>query len=102
MDRIAPRTTARFRGNRPVSVWVVETWRQLNTIDYKRLRGVISRTKTDQDRAAVIVNATIATRAGKTIQKEIYYLIKRNNAWLIDELDVVDENVNPCAEKRKL
>ena len=102
MDAIAGRTTARFRDNRPRSVWVLDTWRTLHQLAYERLDATISGVKTDGDKAAVVLTATIGTHAGRTTHKEIYYLIKKSEAWLIDELEIIDEDVRPSKEGQPL
>ncbi len=102
MDETADYTTEDFRDNRPKSIWVVDTWRTLQRIEYRRLHSSIVGSKIKDNRAAVILNARIATSAGETNQKEIYYLIKQGQKWLIDRLQVTDEDVNISAEKMKL
>ena len=102
MDEIARSTTPHFRNNRPESVWVADTWRRLRQVAYRRLQEEIFSTKTDHDQAAVILEAKIGTCAGQTTQKEVYYLIKKNDAWLIDELEIVDENVEVFEESQRL
>ena len=102
MDTIAGRTTARFRDNRPESVWVLETWRTLHQLAYERLDETVSGVKTDGDKAAVVLTATIGTQAGRSTHKEIYYLIKKSEAWLIDELEIIDEDVRPSTEGQPL
>ena len=39
----------------------------------------------------MVIDAKITTKAGETTQKEIFYLIKNEERWLIDELIVTDE-----------
>lgn len=102
MDETAKYTTEHFRDNRPKSVWIVDTWRTLRQIEYKRLHGSVIGSKIKGNRAAVILDARIGTAAGETNQKEIYYLIKEGQKWLIDRLQVTDEDVNISAEKMKL
>jgi hypothetical protein len=102
MDQTAKYTTEHFRDNRPKSVWIVDTWKTLQQIEYKRLQGSVIGSKIKDNRAAVILDARIGTAAGETNQKEIYYLIKQGQKWLIDRLQVTDEDVNISAEKMKL
>ncbi len=102
MDETAKYTTEQFRDNRPKSVWIVDTWRTLRQIEYRRLYGSVIGSKIKDNRAAVILDARIGTAAGETNQKEIYYLIKEDQKWLIDRLQVTDEDVNISAEKMKL
>jgi len=73
MDEIADYTTPNFRDNKPKSVWVVETWKSLYKLKYERLNSSVIDTKVKGNRAVVVV-------------KEIYYLVKEGERWLIDEL----------------
>ncbi|NVM20834.1 MAG: hypothetical protein HWN68_03520 [Desulfobacterales bacterium] len=94
MDEIVDYTTEHFRANRPKSVWIVDTWKALQRIDYRRLHGSVIDSKLADDRAAVILDAKIGTAGGETKQKEIYYLIKEDQKWLIDQLRVADEEID--------
>ncbi len=76
MDKVADYTTANFRDNKPKSVWVVDTWRTLQQLKYKKLNGDITGSKIKGEKAVVIVQSRISTAAGDAIQKEIYYLVK--------------------------
>ena len=80
MDAIAGYTTAKFRLNRPKSVWVVDVWRSLKKMKYKRVGSV--------------VEAKIKIDEKETTQKEIYYLTREAEKWLIDDLVVVDGEVD--------
>ena len=100
MDEIADYTTAAFRDNKPKSVWVVETWNTLKDIQYERVNSSVLDTKVKDDRAIVIMEAKIKTAAGEVTQKEIYYLVKEGERWLIDELVVTEEEIDP--EKLRL
>jgi len=102
MDETADHTTARFRDNKPGSVWVVDTWKALQQTQYIKVQDRIIGAKTTEDRAAVVVEATIKTVAGETEQKEVYYLIKEDHKWLIDELQVTDEAIEFDGEKARL
>jgi hypothetical protein len=94
MDAIAEFTTPAFRNNKPRSVWVMDTWKALNKIQYKRQKSIVMDTRFENDRAVVILDATIMTAAGNTQQKEIFYLVKENNRWLIDDLMITGENID--------
>ncbi len=100
MDEIADLTTPIFRNYQPKSVWVVDTWKALNLMGYERLSSSIVDSKIKDDKAIVLMEAKIKTVAGETIQKEIYYLIKEDKEWLIDDLTVTDEEVD--LEKMRL
>ena len=94
MDEIAHYTTPRFRDNKPKSVWVVDTWKTLKDIRYERLNSSVISSQVKGDKAIVIVEAKIKAVAGEVTQKEVYYLIKERERWLIDELLVTHEEVD--------
>ena len=102
MDETADHTTGRFRDNKPRSVWVLDTWKALQRTAYRKIQDRIIGSKATDDRAAVVVEAKISTLAGETEQKEVYYLIKEDHKWLIDELQVTDEAVEIDKEKARL
>ncbi len=100
MDEIADYTTPGFRDNKPKSVWVVDTWKTLQKIQYERVNSSIMHSEIKDDKAVVIMEAKIKAVAGKVTQKEIYYLIREGERWLIDELVVTEEEIDP--EKLRL
>ena len=100
MDEIADYTTPKFRDNKPKSVWVVDTWKTLKEIKFQRLNCSVIDTKVKGDRAVVVLESKIKTVAGETTQKDIFYLIKQGERWLIDELIVTDEEID--IEKMRL
>ena len=94
MDEIANYTTPKFRDNKPKSVWVVDTWKTLQKIKYEKLNSSVIDTKVKGDRAVVVTEAKIKTIVGETNQKDIFYLIKQGERWLIDKLIVTDEEID--------
>ena len=50
--------------------------------------------KLKDDRAVVIVEAKIKAAAVEATQKQIYYLVRVREQWLIDELIVTDEEAD--------
>ena len=99
MDELADFTTPNFRDNKPKSVWVVDTWKSLKQIKYRKIRSSVIASKVKGNKAVVIVDATIETKAVKTSQKELYYLIKEDGKWLINDLVVTDEDIDLENEK---
>jgi len=93
MDEIADRTTPKFRDNKPKSVWVVDMWKALQKVKYKRLESNITDSKIVDNKFLVVVKAKIETATREIIQKEIYYLIKDGDRWFIDEMIVTDKKV---------
>jgi hypothetical protein len=95
MDVIAGYTTAKFRLNRPKSVWVVDVWRALKKMKYKRVGSAVVDSKfNDNKKAVILVETKIKIDEKETTQKEIYYLIQAGEKWLIDDLVVVDGEVD--------
>ena len=95
MDAIAGYTTAKFRLNRPKSVWVVDVWRALKKMKYKRVGSTVVDSKfNDNKKAVILVETKIKIDEKETTQKEIYYLIQAGKKWLIDDLVVVDGQVD--------
>jgi hypothetical protein len=94
MDEIADYTTPEFRDNKPKSVWVVVTWKTLKDIGFERLNSSVVEQKVKDDKPIVIIDAKIRTAAGEVTQKEIYYLVRQGERWLIDELIVTDEEID--------
>jgi len=95
MDVIAGYTTAKFRLNRPKSVWVVDVWRALKKMKYKRVGSAVVDSKfNDNKKAVILVETKIKVDEKETTQKEIYYLIQAGKKWLIDDLVVVDGEVD--------
>ncbi len=100
MDEIAEYTTPKFRDNKPKSVWVVDTWKTLREIKFQRLNCSVIDTKVKRDKAVVVTEARIKTVVGETTQKDIFYLIKQGERWLIDELIVTNQEID--LEKMRL
>lgn len=94
MDEIADYTTAKFRNNKPKSVWVVDTWRALNKLKYGHTNSKVVDSKIANDRAIVLVDSKITTAAAGAKQKEVFTLTKEGGRWLIDDLIVMDEEVD--------
>ena len=95
MDVIATYTTAKFRLNRPKSVWIVDIWRALKKMKYKRVGSVVVDSKVNgKKKTVILVEAKIKISEKETTQKEIYYLTREAEKWLIDDLVVVDGEID--------
>jgi len=94
MDETGDIVTENFRDGKPVSVWVVETWKTLQQLEFEKLETKILSTKIKGDKALAIVDGKIRTKAGETRHKEIYILEKVNGHWLIDDLRITDEDIS--------
>jgi len=95
LDDIGPYTTERFRLERPVSVWVVQVWQELQKLEFEKLEFKIVESDTDtaSNVATVVAQATILTQAGITRQQEVFILVFEQGRWKIDELFVTEEDV---------
>ncbi len=99
MSDIAPHTTGKFRDNKPNELWVIDTWKALNGINYKRLSSKVIDSIIKGDKAVVILQSEIYTVGGRANQKEVFYLVKEEGIWKIDELVVTDEEVEASKEE---
>lgn len=91
MDQCGDITTAKMRDNKPKSVWVYDTWKQLDKIDYRKETSEIIQQKIDADIAIIVVQSRIYALDGYVDQKELFTLLNIDGTWLIDELVVGDE-----------
>jgi len=67
----------------------------LKKMKYKRLNSTVVDSMIKGDRkAAILVEAKIKIDEKETTQKEIYYLTREAEKWLIDDLVVVDGEVD--------
>jgi len=91
MDSVVELTTVAFRDNRPGSVWVMETWKDLHRIKYRHISSRVLDSRVRQNRAVVILQSRIGTIAGHVDQREIFLLIRESGLWKIDDIQVTDE-----------
>ena len=61
MDEIGPYTTAKFRDDKPMSVWVAKTWKALKQMEYEKLEFKVLDSKITDKNALVAVQAKIKT-----------------------------------------
>jgi len=94
MEEVADVTTAEFRDNEPKSVWVAKKWKLLSSLEYAHIYSKVIDTKVKDDKAIVLVDAEITTKAADAKQKEVYTLVKNGGKWFIDDLIVADEKVD--------
>ena len=90
MDICANLTTAVMRKGKPKSVWVYDSWKQLNTLDYRKEESQIIQQKIDGNTAVIVLQTRIYAD-GYVDQKELFKLIRVDGEWLIDELIIGDE-----------
>ena len=75
-------------------MWVVDTWRALNKLEYGHTNSKVVDSKIANDKAIVLVDSKITTAAADAKQKEVFSLTKEGGRWLIDDLIVMDEEVD--------
>jgi hypothetical protein len=95
MNKVAQVVTDNFRNGQPKSQWVATVSRQLSDIQYERLKSEIKGQILTDDKATILIRATIGTVAGKVEHDEIYRLIRKKGTWLIDEAEVINEDIKP-------
>ena len=95
MDKVAEVVTEDFRKGKSELEWATTTNRLLRSIKYERLENEIKGQILTEDKATILIRETIRTVAGKVEHDEVYRLIKREDTWLIDDLDVVNEKIKP-------
>ena len=91
MDRCANITTIAMRKGKPKSVWVYDTWKQLDKLDYQKETSEVIQEKIDGDVAIIVLQSRIYAVDGYVDQKELFKLVNINGEWLIDDLIVGDE-----------
>ncbi len=90
-DKAAEITTLSFREGKEKKQWAQETYRMLKEIEFRYLKNNIIKKQIDNNSAIFTLQSLITTIAGKTLQKEYYYLIKDNEKWLINDIAVGEE-----------
>jgi hypothetical protein len=102
MDDIGPYTTADFRDQLPVTVWIIDTWDWLQEMEYEKLEFKVAETQIskDGDYATVASRTRVRTIDGESVQNEIFILIREEGLWYIDEMYVTDEA--PAANDQRL
>ena len=95
LDEIGPHTTERFRHERPIAVWVVQVWQELQKLEFEKLdfKIVESDIDTENELATVVAQSAIQTEAGITRQREVFILVLERGTWKIDELFVTQEEI---------
>ena len=85
-------TSTKFRDGIPAPVWAQRMRTRLELIEYRRLKTEIVSVKIiDKENALVIARADIKTIVGSATQQETYFLIRPHEKWLIDDMQVQEE-----------
>ena len=95
MGKVAQVVTDDFRNGQSKSLWAANVSRQLRDIQYERLDSEIKGKILTDDKATILVRATVETVAGKVEHDEVFRLIRDGDTWLIDDLEVVNEDIKP-------
>ena len=100
MDRVADVVTSNFRDGKPKTLWVSETWQILQELGYERLGSEVLDTEVKGDVGLVRLRAKNQTAVGVVKQDEVFSLVKDGGIWLIDDLQIMNEELE--AEKEEL
>jgi len=91
MREILPYTLPAFREGLEPEVWLEEAYRDLKSIGYVHLKGVIKDISIDGKRAGVVVHSRIRTIVATVRQTEIYRLRLTDQGWKLFDIEVRDE-----------
>tara|TARA_B100000315_G_scaffold251004_1_gene284927 strand:- start:1199 stop:1720 length:522 start_codon:yes stop_codon:yes gene_type:complete len=91
-ERAAEMMTTQHRGGMSKSEWVSTYGSYLEYLKYKHLGGQLISTQEEGHKARVILKSSVDSIQGPVVQHEIYDLLKVDGEWLIDFIDIRDEN----------
>ncbi len=91
MREILPYTLPAFREGLEPEVWLEEAYRDLKSIGYVQLEGVIKDISIEGKRARVVVHSRIRTIVATVRQTEIYQLLLTDQGWKLFDIEVKDE-----------
>ncbi len=91
-ERAAAMMTTHHRGGRSEAEWVEAYAEFLEYVQYKHLGGELISTQEEEHKAQVILKSSVDSIRGPVVQHEIYDLVKVDGGWLIDSIDILDEN----------
>lgn len=98
--RAATMMTKHYRGGRSEAEWASLYGAYLDAVQYKHLGGELISMQEDDHKAQVILKSTVDSIRGPTIQHEIYNLVKVDGRWLIDFINIQDENFGTGIEAK--
>jgi hypothetical protein len=99
MDAAAEVVTENFRDGKPKAVWTYDTWMVLEDIEYERMESKAMESLVDGDQALVRVHTIINTAAGQAEQDELYRLVRNDDEWLIDAMEVGNEDLEDIEQE---
>ena len=65
---------------------------------YKHLGGELISTEEEDNKAKIVLKSSVDSIQGPVIQYEVYDLLKVDGGWLIDYINILDENLETAAE----
>ncbi len=98
MNKVAEITTDELRDGKTKSEWAAYTVKMLESFGYERLKSDVKQTVKHEDLAYVHVRAKIDTMVGHVEHDELYRVILDGDTWLIDALEVVNEDIETRLE----
>lgn len=90
--RAATMMTQHHRGGMSEAEWVETYASFLEYVKYKHLGGKLISAQEEEHKARVILKSSVDSINGPVVQHEIYDLVNVDGGWLIDFIDIKDEN----------
>ena len=90
--RAATMMTTHHRGGMSEAEWVELYGPYLEYVKYKHLGGKLISTQEEKHKARIILKSTVDSIKGSVVQHEVYDLVKVDGEWLIDFINIQDEN----------
>ena len=80
--------TVHHRGGMSEAEWVATYASFLEYVKYKHLGGELISAKEENQKAQVILKSSVDSIKGPVVQYEIYDLVKVDEGWLIDFINI--------------
>ena len=90
--RAAAMMTAQHRGGMSEAEWIELYGSFIEYVQYKHLGSELISAQEEEHKARVILKSSVDSIKGPVVQHEIYDLVKVDGSWLIDFIDIRDEN----------
>lgn len=90
--RAAAMMTPHHRSGMSETEWVDVYGSFIEYVKYKHLGGELISAQEEEHKARVILKSSVDSIKGPVVQHEIYDLVKVDGGWLIDFIDIQDEN----------
>ena len=95
MNKVAQVVTDDFRDGKSKPEWTADVSRQLREIRYERMDSEIRGVVSNEDTATVLMRVNIGSLVGPVEHDEVFRLVRDEDRWLIDELEVSNEQNKP-------